>query len=153
VDTWRLGHGPGKESTLGGKTRPPWAPEFRAEAVRVVRAGGTIHGVARDLGCSTQSLRHWVRQAEIDDGQQEGLTSEEREELARLKRRVRVLEQERDPGKSGRLLRLSVMMPLPGGLARFFAARSKAVACPRSAACRAPRTCRCDFIGAWSDLD
>ena len=51
---------PGKESTLGGRTRPPYPPEFRAEAVRLVRSGGTIKDVAADLGCSIESLRHWV---------------------------------------------------------------------------------------------
>jgi transposase len=81
---------------LGGRTHPPYPAEFRAEAVRLVRSGGTISGVARDLGCSTEALRSWARQLETDEGSREGLTTEERSELTRLKRRVRVLETERE---------------------------------------------------------
>jgi len=79
---------------VGRQTHPPYPAEFQEEAVRLVRAGGTISGVARDLGCSTEALRSWVWQSEIDQGHRERLTTEEREELARLRRRTRVLEQE-----------------------------------------------------------
>ena len=79
------------------KTRPPYPPEFRAEAVRLVRAGGTpLSRVARDLGVSNWTLRCWVKRAEIDKGEREGLTSEEREELRRLRRENRILREERE---------------------------------------------------------
>ena len=80
------------------RTRPPYPPEFRAEAVRLIRTGGKlVREVAEDLGVSEQTLRNWVRQGELDDGlRDDGLTSAEREELRQLRRRVRVLEQERE---------------------------------------------------------
>jgi transposase len=80
------------------RTRPPYPPEFRVEAVRLVRSGGKlIREVAEDLGVSEQTLRNWVRQGELDDGLRDhGLTSSEREQLRQLRRRVRVLEQERE---------------------------------------------------------
>ncbi len=59
-------------------------------------AGRPIPDVARELGCSQQSLRTWVKQADIDGGVREGLSSEEREELRKLRREVRQLRQERD---------------------------------------------------------
>jgi transposase len=78
-------------------TRPPYPPEFRREAVRLVREGAKISQVAADLGCSEVSLRSWVRQADLDEGRRtDGLTSAEREELQRLRRRLKIVEQERE---------------------------------------------------------
>ncbi len=79
------------------RTHPPYPPEFRLEAVRLVKDGNRkITDVARDLGVSGQSLRNWIRQYEIDEGQRDGLTTTEREELGRLRREIRTLREERE---------------------------------------------------------
>ena len=75
--------------------KPQYPPEFKAEAIRLVRSSDrSISQVAKELGVSGNSLRNWVKQAEIDQGQREGLATEEREELKRLRREVKILRQE-----------------------------------------------------------
>jgi transposase len=78
-------------------TKPPYPPEFRREAVRLVESSGSsIERVASELGIAGETLRKWVKQARIDAGEQEGLTSAEREELRRLRREKRILQEERE---------------------------------------------------------
>jgi len=78
-------------------TKRRYPPEFRAEAVRLVQESGkSINKIADDLGIAHQTLRNWIRQAEIDGGQREGLTTEERHELNKLRRENRVLREERE---------------------------------------------------------
>jgi transposase len=66
-------------------------PEFRQRAIELARLGGKpVSQIARGLGISDSCLRNWVREADIDRGTKEGLTSEERAELVRLRRENRV---------------------------------------------------------------
>ena len=77
--------------------KPPYPPEFRAEAVRLARQPGqSMRQVAQDLGIANESLRRWVMRADTDAGQAEGLTSDERAELTRLRRENRTLRTERE---------------------------------------------------------
>ena len=81
-----------------GKARPPYPRQFREEAVRLVRESGKSRArVAQDLGISEQSLYMWMKQADLDSGKRaDGLTTEEREEIRRLRREVRILREERE---------------------------------------------------------
>ena len=80
------------------RTRPPYPPEFRAEAVELIRSGSkSIAELSRDLGVTDQTLRNWLRQADLDAGRRhDGLTTGEREELRRLRSENRTLRMERD---------------------------------------------------------
>jgi transposase len=80
------------------KTRPPYPPEFRREAIRLLRSGGrSPKQLAGELGCTEQTLRNWLRQDEADRGERSDvLSSEERQRLRELERENRVLKQERE---------------------------------------------------------
>jgi transposase-like protein len=76
---------------------PPHPPEFRRRAVELAREGvKPISQIAADLGIADSCLRNWLRQADIDEGRREGLTSEERAELVQLRRENRVLKMEKE---------------------------------------------------------
>jgi transposase len=79
------------------KSKPPYPLEFRREAIELVRLSGKpLVQIARDLGVSDMTLRNWIKQADVDKGKREGLTSDEREELRRLRRENRTLMMERE---------------------------------------------------------
>jgi transposase len=73
----------------------PHPPEFRRRAIDLARQpGASVAQVAKNLGISESGLRRWMSQEDIDAGRKEGLSSDERAELVRLRREVRVKEME-----------------------------------------------------------
>ncbi|MDQ3496939.1 MAG: transposase [Actinomycetota bacterium] len=82
-----------------GKRGRLYSPEFKDEAIRLVQASEErypVAKIARDLDVATETLRKWVNQAQIDAGERDGLTTEETEELRRLRKEVKVLKEERE---------------------------------------------------------
>jgi transposase len=79
------------------KTRPPYPEEFRREAVALIRSGQrTLAEASESLGVSQQTLRNWLKVEAVDAARAEGVSSEEREELRRLRRENRILREERE---------------------------------------------------------
>ena len=79
------------------RTRPAYPPEFWREAIELLRQGRTPGELSKSLGVSPQTLRNWRRQDQVDRHERDdGLTSDEREELRRLRRENARLKQERD---------------------------------------------------------
>ena len=82
---------------MAPRARRTFSAEFKAETVELIRSSGrSIGRVCRDLGLTETAVRRWVQQAEVDAGTRPGLTTAEREELARLRREVLVLREERE---------------------------------------------------------
>ena len=78
------------------KSHPPYSPEFRQRIVELVRKGRTREELARQFAPSAQTIRNWAKQAAVDAGERtDGLTTEEGDELRRLRREVRQLREER----------------------------------------------------------
>lgn len=77
--------------------RKRYSAEFQQQMVRLVRSGRTPEELGREFEPSSQAIRKWVKQAELDDGTRtDGLKTEEREELARLRRENARLKEERE---------------------------------------------------------
>ena len=84
-------------ATKKPRPRRSFTPEFKAEIVEACQRGDrSIGQVAEDFDLTETAVRAWVRQAEIDAGQRDGLTSEERDELSRLRRENRRLQADVD---------------------------------------------------------
>ena len=96
-----------KKNSVGRRPRRTFTPEFKEGAARlVIEEGKTVAAVCRDLDLTSSTLRDWVKQARIDRGQGPpgALTTEEREELARLRKENRILKQEREILKKAAVL-------------------------------------------------
>jgi len=100
---------------MGGKTRPPYAPAFRQQIVELYASGRRIADLAKEFGCSEQSISAWVKRAgrlsELPDkgaavmrthkqarvvAEASALSAKERSELEQLRKEVRRLQTERD---------------------------------------------------------
>ncbi len=79
------------------KSHPPYPAEVKRRLVELVRAGRNPEELAQKFEPSAQAIRNWVRQADRDDGRrQDGLTTDERQELQKLRRENKVLREERE---------------------------------------------------------
>ena len=79
------------------KSHTPYPPEFRQRMIELVRSGRSPDELAEKFEPTAQSIRNWVAQADRDLGRrQDGLATEEREELKRLRREVKSLREERE---------------------------------------------------------
>lgn len=77
--------------------RPPYPAELRRQIVELVRAGRSPAELAREFEPTAQTIQNWIRQADRDEGlREDGLTSDEREELRRLRRENKQLRIERE---------------------------------------------------------
>lgn len=89
----------GNKSTSGKSTARRYSPEEKARAVRLVRqlrkelgtTHGTVQRVADQIGCGVESLRTWVKQADIDEGVEPGLTTAEAKRIKELEQENREL--------------------------------------------------------------
>ena len=78
-------------------TRSPYALEFRQQILELVRTGRTSNELAGEFKPSRETIRQWVKQAELDAGQrQDGLTTDQKAEIAKLRREVKRLKQEQE---------------------------------------------------------
>ena len=97
---------------MAGRRRGRYPPEYKERIVELVRAGRTAGSLSREFEPSEQTIRNWVKQADVDEGRRsDGLTTEARKEMRELKREVKRPRMERDilkkprPGSRGRASR------------------------------------------------
>lgn len=76
--------------------RKRYAPEFKKQLVELVRSGRSYSSLQSEFGVHEQTIRVWAKQMAIDEGQRDGLTTDERAELKKLRRQVAELQEERE---------------------------------------------------------
>ena len=82
---------------MAGRRGGRYPPEYKVQIVELVRAGRSPGSLAREFEPSEQTIRNWVKQADLDEGRRsDGLTTEARRELLRLKRENKRLREEQD---------------------------------------------------------
>lgn len=87
-----------KKQNFARRARRSFTPELKADAVKLVKGGKSVAQVAKDLDLTETALREWVRRGDADAGvgNPDVLATEERQELARLRREVKTLRMERE---------------------------------------------------------
>lgn len=114
VDTREFG---GEASEKGvnmpKSTGSRYTQEFKAETVQLARSSPerSIRQIAYELGIADQTLHNWFNQAQIDRGEPEGLTTEERGELLRLRKENRILREEKEILKRSRYCARMQLLP------------------------------------------
>lgn len=79
------------------KRHPPYPEEFRQQILELIRAGRTPDELAEEFEPTAQTIRNWIKQSELDNGQRhDGLTSDEKAELVRLRKENKQLRLERE---------------------------------------------------------
>ena len=98
-----------------GPRRRAYPPEYRERMVELVRTGRSPDELAEEFEPCAESIRRWVVQAEVDDRKREGVTTGEREELARLRRENKRLRMEREILKKAAAWFAQETDSIPGG--------------------------------------
>ena len=107
------------------KTHQPYPPDFRQQILELIRAGQSPDELAQEFEPTAQTIRNWIKHAELDHGQrQDGLSSEEKAELARLRKENKQLRLEREI--------LSHRPDAPAGKAAAWFARETEAVPPKS---------------------
>lgn len=70
--------------------------EFRLNIIELARHGRRVEELASEFKVGTQTIRNWLKQTDVDAERRDGLTTADRDEIAKLRKRVRQLEIERD---------------------------------------------------------
>ena len=101
---------------MAGRRRGRYPPEYKERIVEPVRAGRSPGSLAREFEPSQQTIRNWVKQADLDEGRRsDGLTTEARKEMRELKREVKRLRMERDILKKAAAWFARESGSIPGG--------------------------------------
>ena len=101
---------------MAGRGGGRYPPEYKEQMVELVRAGRSPGSLSREFEPSEQTIRNWVKQADLDEGlRSDGLTTEARKQLVRLKREVKRLRMERDILKKAAAWFAKESGSIPGG--------------------------------------